>query len=93
MQGRDHSAIGKRGQARRRFLDLTVAAVAVRMGVSRDRVYSLECYGAGTIALVEQWALALEMDPRDLAFGPLPDCERTERRAFEDRVTLRHLAG
>jgi transcriptional regulator with XRE-family HTH domain len=93
MQGRDHTAIGKRGQARRRLLELSVADVAARMGVTRDRVYNLECYGAGTIALVEQWALALEWDPRDLAFGPLPDCERSERRSYDDRITTRRLGA
>ncbi len=63
------TAIGKRGQARRRELGLTVGALAERLGCTRERVYNLECYGAGMIGTVERWAAALEMDPRELAFG------------------------
>lgn len=61
--------IGKRGQARRRELGLTVGGLAARLGCTRERVYNLECYGAGMIATVERWAVALEMDPGELAFG------------------------
>lgn len=69
--GHDYSAIGERGKARRRQLGLSVHDLGARMGVVYHRVYSLECYGAGSIHLVEQWARALDMDPRELAFGPV----------------------
>jgi transcriptional regulator with XRE-family HTH domain len=62
-------AVGARGKARRRELGLDVAIVAERMNITAQRLYQLECYGAGTLATVERWAAALEMDPRDLAFG------------------------
>jgi transcriptional regulator with XRE-family HTH domain len=95
MQGHDHSAIGKRAQARRQHLGLTVAEVAQRVGYSVGRVYNFDCYGAGTIALVERWARALEMDPRELAFGPYTDAEaradRESRQRYRD-WTLRQLA-
>lgn len=83
----DYSAIGKRGQARRRQLRLEVAEVAARMGVRRRSVYQYECYGVGTIAVIEAWAQALEMDPRELAFGPHTDAEaRVEREAHTRAV-------
>lgn len=63
------AAIGKRGQRRRRELGLSIAAIAVRLGCSRGRVYNLECYGAGSLRIVEAWALALDMPPARLAFG------------------------
>jgi transcriptional regulator with XRE-family HTH domain len=87
MQGRDHSAIGKRAQSRRKQLGLTVDEVAQRVGYSVGRVYNFECYGAGTIAAVELWARALEMDPRVLAFGPYTDDEaRADREAHQRSV-------
>lgn len=97
MQGHDHSAIGKRAQVRRKQLGLTVAEVAARVGFSVGRVYNFECYGAGTIDLVERWARALEMDPRELAFGPLPtpDEERAHDAQYRERLDrwkMRQLA-
>lgn len=93
MKGHDHSAIGKRGQAFRQAQHLSVAAVAARVGVTAHRVHQWECYGVGTLDLVEQWARAIAMDPRVLAFGPAPrECERSECRAAEDRALLRRLA-
>ena len=102
MQGHDHSAIGTRAQVRRKQLGLTVAEVAARVGFSVGRVYNFECYGAGTIDLVERWARALEMDPRELAFGPLPTprqltpaeelADDAQYRERLDRWKLRQLA-
>lgn len=91
MQGRDHSAIGKRAQARRKQLRLSVAEVADRVGYSVGRVYNFECYGAGTIAAVEQWARALEMDPRELAFGPYTEAEARADREAHTRAVDRWL--
>lgn len=68
--GRDYTAVGERARQRRRQLGLSVAEVAERVGYSRGHVYNFECYGAGTIGAIELWARALEMDPRELAFGP-----------------------
>lgn len=68
----DHTAVAERGQARRRALGLSVAAIAHRMGVKRSRVYNLECFGAGSLAVVDKWAAALDMDPGELAFGRPP---------------------
>lgn len=92
MQGRDHSAIGTRAQVRRKQLGLTVAEVAARVGFSVGRVYNFECYGAGTIAVVELWARALEMDPRELAFGPYTDAEARADRESNQRARDRWLA-
>ena len=61
------------------------------MGITRARVYSLESAGAGTIDLVEQWARALEMDPRVLAFGPYTDAEARADREAVARATDRWL--
>jgi transcriptional regulator with XRE-family HTH domain len=63
--------IAARGKQRRRSLGLTTDDLARRLSCSRGRVHNLECYGATTITLIAEWACALEMDPRDLAFGPL----------------------
>lgn len=68
----DHRDVAERGQARRRALGLSVVAIANRMGVRRARVYMLECYGAGSLEVVERWAAALDMDPGELAFGRPP---------------------
>lgn len=65
----DHSEIGERGKARRMALGLTTLDVARRLGCTRERLYSMECYGAASIATIERWARALDMDPRELAFG------------------------
>ena len=65
----DHTAIARRGRERRRKLGLSVSAIAARMGARRSRVYMLECYGAGSVVVVERWAAALDMDPGELAFG------------------------
>lgn len=67
--------MGDRGKARRIALGLTVAEVARRMRSSVQRVYMLESQGCGTLHLCERWALALEMDPRVLAFGPMNRAE------------------
>lgn len=87
----DYSAIGERGKARRRQLRLTVAEVAARMGVSDRCVYQYEHAGVGTVAVVELWAQALEMDPRELAFGPRPVwlVVRSSRAAARDREARR----
>ena len=66
---RDRSPIGKRVQARRRELNLTTSELAERLGCSIGRVYNIECYGVGSLDLVETIAAAVEMDPRVLAFG------------------------
>lgn len=63
-------AIAARGRARRVQLGLQGAEVAARMNIGRHRYYNLECYGAGMLVTIERWAAALEMDPRELAFGP-----------------------
>jgi transcriptional regulator with XRE-family HTH domain len=68
----DHHDVAERGRARRRALGLSVAAVARRMGVRRSRVHNLECYGAGSLVVVARWAVALCMDPGELAFGRPP---------------------
>ncbi len=66
---RDRSPIGKRVQARRRELGLTPGELARRLGCSTGRLYNVECYGVGSLDLVEAIAGALAMDPRVLAFG------------------------
>ena len=65
----DHTAVAARGKARRRELGLSVRAIAKRMGARVSRVHNLECFGAGSLVVVERWAAALDMDPGVLAFG------------------------
>lgn len=81
----DYSAIGKRGQARRRQLGLSVAVVADRMGVNDRSVYQYEHAGVGTLAVIELWAQALEMDPRELAFGRREQWQRFAHERAADR--------
>lgn len=66
---RDRSAIGARVKARRLELEWTPGELAARLGCTTERVYSVECYGVGSLDLVETIAGALEMDPRVLAWG------------------------
>lgn len=66
---RDRSPIGARVQARRVELKLTPSELAARLGCTTGRLYNVECYGVGTLDLVETIAGALAMDPRVLAFG------------------------
>ncbi len=63
--------MGDRGKARREALGLTVADVARRMRCSVQRVYNLEAQGCGGLAVLKRWAAAIEMDPSELAFGPV----------------------
>lgn len=62
-------AMAARGKARRVELGHSVAWLALQLRCSRGRVYSLECYGAGSLATVLRWADALGMDPRVLIWG------------------------
>jgi transcriptional regulator with XRE-family HTH domain len=61
--------MGERGKSRRVALGLTVLDVASRMHCSIQRVYNLEAQGCGGLAVLKRWAAALDMDPRELAFG------------------------
>lgn len=96
MQGRDHSAIGKRVQDRRRQIGLTPAELGERLGCSAGRVYNIECYGVGTLDLVEQLARALDEDPRWIAFGAYSDAELREhsrQRGLDEARTTRRLGA
>lgn len=93
---RDRSALGKRVQDRRRQLGLTPAELGARLGCSAGRVYNIECYGVGTLDLVEQLARALDEDPRFLAFGAYSDDELREhsrQRGLDGARTLDRLGA
>jgi len=73
-------AMGIRGRARRREIGLTTVELARRLGYSRGRLYNLECYGAGSLRVIERWAKALDdADPAWLAFGR-PEVETARGR-------------
>lgn len=61
--------IARRGRERRAELGLTIGEVAARMKRKATWVYLLERDGAGTLRTIRMWAKALEMSPRELAFG------------------------
>lgn len=58
-----------RGRARRRAIGMTTDELARQLGVSRGRVYNLECYGAGNLRVLLRWAEVLGMPARELVFG------------------------
>ncbi len=87
----DRSPIGRRVQARRRMLGMTTVELARRLGCSTGRVHNIECYGVGTLDLVEQLARALDTDPRELAFGPYTDDEARADRERHQRAVDRWL--
>jgi transcriptional regulator with XRE-family HTH domain len=92
----DRSPIGKRVQDRRRQLGLTPAELGERLGCSAGRVYNIECYGVGTLDLVEQLARALDEDPRWIAFGSYRDDELREharQRGLDAARTLDRLGA
>lgn len=62
--------MAKRGRERRLELGLSMQDIATRMRCTYKRVSLLENDGCVTLRVIREWARALEMDPRVLAFGP-----------------------
>lgn len=68
-------AMGERGRLRRMQLGYSLRSLAAMIGVTPAHMRDLERDGATTIRSVRRWAVALQMDPGELAFGatkPVP---------------------
>lgn len=65
--------VGRRIQARREELGLSIQDLAGRLGRDARRVGEFEREGVGTLRLVAQIARALEIWPGTLAFGTPPN--------------------
>lgn len=58
-----------RGLARREELGLEKNALALRLGIGTTRLSQMEVDGVEGLSAITRWAEALDMDPRELAFG------------------------
>lgn len=62
-------AMAARGRARREQLGLEKNTVAVRLDIGTTRLTQMETDGVEGLSAITRWAEALDMDPRELAFG------------------------